>query len=221
MKRIDNDARITLAGEQAILLAERALYLPDTQTLLVADLHFGKAATFRAAAIPLPTGTTAQTLHRLGSAIMRTGAARLLILGDLLHARSGRTAGTLDQVASWRRDYAQLEIVLVRGNHDQHAGEPPQTWGVACYDAPLLEPPFAFQHEPLPSQYGYVLAGHLHPAALLNGRGRQPLKLPCFHLTENVGTLPAFGEFTGGAVVRPHRGDRVFVVADDQVIEVA
>ncbi len=220
MDRIDKDAHITLAGEEAILLAERALYLPARQTLLVADLHLGKAATFRAAAIPLPNGTTAQTLHRLSSAIVHTGATRLVILGDLFHAHSGLTTGTLEQVASWRSDYAQLEMVLVRGNHDQHAGDPPQAWGVACYDAPLIEPPFAFQHEPLASQHGYVLAGHLHPAALLNGRGRQSLKLPCFHLTDSVGTLPAFGEFTGGAVVRPRRGDRVFVVADDQVIEV-
>jgi uncharacterized protein len=211
---------IRLADEEALVLGERALYLTTRKTLLAADLHLGKAATFRAAAIPLPGGTTTETLRRLSSAIDRTGAERLLILGDLFHARSGRAASTLAAVASWREDYAQLEMVLVRGNHDIHAGDPPENWRVTCYDGPLHEPPFVFQHEPLAAQDGYVLAGHLHPAALLNGRGRQSLKLPCFHLTEKVGTLPAFGEFTGGALIRPKRGDRVFVVVEGQVIQV-
>jgi len=31
--------------------------------------------------------------------------------------------------------------------------------------------------------------------------------------------LPAFGEFTGTYTVQPTSGDRVFVVADDRVIE--
>lgn len=34
-------------------------------------------------------------------------------------------------------------------------------------------------------------------------------------------TLPAFGDFTGLADVAPVRGDRVFVIADDQVVEVS
>ena len=180
-----------------------------------------RIAAREAAAIPLPGGTTRETLRRLSNAIERTGAQRLLILGDLFHARSGRAASTLAAVASWREDYAQLEMVLVRGNHDVHAGDPPTDWRVTCYDGPLLEPPFVFQHEPHAAADGYVVAGHLHPAALLNGRGRQSLKLPCFHLTESVGTLPAFGEFTGGAVGRPKRGDRVFVVVEGEVVRIA
>ena len=215
------EASITLAGEPAVVLAERALYLPMRKTLLAADLHLGKAATFRAAAIPLPGGTTSATLRRLSSAIDRTGAERLLILGDLFHARSGRAASTLAAAASWREGYAQLEMVLVRGNHDVHAGDPPADWRITCVDAPVIEPPYVFQHEPLAAPEGYVVAGHLHPAALLNGRGRQTLKLPCFHLTEKVGTLPAFGEFTGGAVVRPKRGDRVFVIVEGEVVRSA
>lgn len=211
---------IRLAGEEALVLGERALHLTTRKTLLVADLHLGKAATFRAAAIPMPGGTTTETLRRLSSALERTSAQRLLILGDLFHARSGRAPSTLAAVASWREAHAQLEMVLVRGNHDVHAGDPPADWRVTCYDGSLHEPPFVFQHEPLAAQDGYVLAGHLHPAALLNGRGRQSLKLPCFHLTAKVGTLPAFGEFTGGAVIRPKRGDRVFVVVEGQVIQV-
>jgi len=35
-----------------------------------------------------------------------------------------------------------------------------------------------------------------------------------------VGVLPAFGAFTGAATVSPAPGDRVFALADEQVIDV-
>jgi uncharacterized protein len=33
--------------------------------------------------------------------------------------------------------------------------------------------------------------------------------------------LPAFGAFTGSAVVRPSAGDQVFVIAEEEVLKVA
>ncbi|MFY7902844.1 MAG: hypothetical protein ACOVOU_08040, partial [Rubrivivax sp.] len=67
----------------------------------------------------------------------------------------------------------------------------------------------------------YVLAGHVHPAASLGGRGPGRLRLPCFHFGADVGVLPAFGEFTGSRVLPRAPGDRVFVIAGDAVREVA
>ncbi len=66
-----------------------------------------------------------------------------------------------------------------------------------------------------------MLAGHLHPAVSLSGPGRQRERLPCFLFGERVGILPAFGDFTGGAAVRPRPGDRVFAVAEDEVVPIA
>ena len=43
------DATASVAGEQLLLLGERAVYWERTRTLFVADPHFGKAAAFRAA----------------------------------------------------------------------------------------------------------------------------------------------------------------------------
>jgi hypothetical protein len=45
------------------------------------------------------------------------------------------------------------------------------------------------------------------------------MTLPCFHFGANVAILPAFGEFTGTALVRPVAGDRVYVVAGERVLE--
>jgi len=108
----------------------------------------------------------------------------------------------------------------VRGNHDRHAGDPPPDWRLHCVDEPWRVGPWALVHHPAPVAGAYVLAGHLHPAVRLGGRGARAqdrLRLPCFHFGPAVGVLPAFGAFTGQHVVRPAPGDRVFVVHGDAV----
>lgn len=217
---IGPDPRIDLCGETVALLPERALFWEREGVLIVADVHFGKAAAFRAAALPLPGGTTSESLARLGRAIERTGARRLLFLGDLLHAKAGRAAPTLAAVAAWRERHPELEILLVRGNHDRGAGDPPGEWHVRCVDEPWREGPFAFRHHPAEDPEGYVLAGHIHPAVQLLGAGRQSETLPAFVFGQGCGLLPAFGGFTGGGRVRPRRGDRVYVLADGEVVEI-
>jgi DNA ligase-associated metallophosphoesterase len=211
---------VEIAGERLLLLPERAAFWERASTLLVADAHWGKAAAFRAGGIAVPGGTTAGGLARLTGALERTGARRLVFLGDLLHARDGRAPATLAAAREWRERHAAVEMLLVRGNHDRGAGDPPRELGIACVDPPLPEPPFVLAHHPEPAAGGYVLAGHLHPGVRLAGAGRQRERLPCFWLGADVGVLPAFGDFTGLADVRPAPGDRVFVVAGSEVVEV-
>ena len=211
---------INIADEILHLLPERALFWPRTQTLFIADPHFGKAATFRAHAIPLPEGNTTAELQRLGHAIDRTGATKLIILGDLFHTARGRDAAVLSTVSAWREQYAALAIYLVRGNHDRHAGDPPPEWHIEVGDGPTPGPYWVLAHEPLDPERGYALAGHLHPAVQLTGKGRQSLKLPCFWFGEKCGVLPAFGDFIDHGTIRPRQGDRVFVVAEDKVLAV-
>ena len=210
----------TVRGQMLHLLPQRAAYWAEARTLLVADAHFGKAATFRALGVPVPGGTTADALRRLDGALAETSARRVIFLGDLLHAREGRAAATLDAIAAWRARHADIEMVLVRGNHDRGAGDPPDATGIRCADAPLLEAPFALAHHPGASRDGYVLAGHLHPGATLLGGGRQRERLPCFWFRPAGAVLPAFGDFTGLAEIEPAPGDRVFVVAGGEVVEV-
>ena len=59
-----------------------------------------------------------------------------------------------------------------------------------------------------------MLAGHVHPCAVLAGAAGQRKRLPCFWFGPDVGVLPAFGEFTGQAEVRAKEGDRVRVIGN-------
>lgn len=211
---------VVAAGEMLHLWPERAAYWPRTRTLIVADVHWGKDETFRAGGLPVPAGTVAADLVRLGAALERCAAERLLILGDLWHARAGMADALFDELRAWRAARPHLAIEVVQGNHDRRSGLPPEDLGIRGRGVWVAEPPFVFSHVPEPSPDGYVLAGHLHPAVVLRGAGRQRARLPCFWFGPAVGVLPAFGGFTGAAEVRPAAGDRVFVVADGQVIPV-
>jgi DNA ligase-associated metallophosphoesterase len=216
----DPHATADVAGERVMLLAERAAFWERTRTLLVADAHFGKAAAFRAAGVPVPRGTTTGSLARLDSSLARTGATRIVFLGDFLHARGGREAETTRVVGEWRSRNAAIEMMLVRGNHDVSAGDPGPEIDIRCVDGPLVEPPFVFTHKPAVSDEGYVVCGHVHPGARLTGPGREHSWLPCFWLRPRMAVLPAFGEFTGLADIAAEPGDRVWVVADGAVIAV-
>lgn len=210
---------------ELVLLRQRCAYLPAIDTLLLGDAHFGKAATFRAAGIPVPRGTTAQTLSRLDEAVERTGAGRVIILGDLLHARSGRVPEVLDALRAWRRARRNLELVLVRGNHDRHAGDPPPDLAVRCVAAPLVERvgdvTVHFHHEPPaapPPPSAAAFAAHVHPVVVLRDR-RDRLRLPCFAFGAAIGILPAFGAFTGGHAVRQADHPHIFAVTPDGVLD--
>ncbi len=77
---------IQALGQTITLLPQRAVYLNGSQTLLVADLHLGKAATYRKLGQPVPQGTTTDTLTRLSLAIEGQPVKQLVVLGDFLHA---------------------------------------------------------------------------------------------------------------------------------------
>ncbi len=199
------------------MLADKALYWPAGQALLIADIHFGKAAAYRALGQPVPSGTTRDNLQRLDTLLARHGCRQLIFLGDFLHARHARTQATLAALQAWRERHGELEILLIRGNHDRSAGDPPATLNIRVVAEPYLLGPFALQHEPTPHPSHPVLAGHVHPVCLLRGRARQRLRLPCFSLDERLCLLPAFGAFTGGMQVDAAPGRRLYALADGGV----
>ena len=120
----------------------------------------------------------------------------------------------------FRKGLAATAMVLVRGNHDDRAGDPPPALRIEVVDEPLLVDGVALCHHPLPRAGAYVLAGHLHPCVHLSGRAHDRLRLPAFWFGPTVGVLPAFGAFTGMHAVQPGAQDRVYVAAADGVHEV-
>ena len=210
---------IEAGGERLQLWPDKAVYLPAHRTLLVADLHLGKAVSFRRWGVPVPHGTTAESLGRLSMLVERLAAARIVFLGDFLHSPRSQDSPSLLAAQAWRARHASLQLTLVRGNHDRRAGDPPSGLGVDVVDEPYLLAGLALCHHPRRLPGAYVLAGHLHPCVHLHGRANDHLRLPCFWFGASVGVLPAFGAFTGMHPIRPAAGERVFAIADGHVAE--
>lgn len=220
----DGQATVHWAGEALHLLPSHALWWPAGHTLFIADLHLGKAASYRAQGQPVPGGTTQDNLGELDALIGTHQPRRLVCLGDFLHAASGRTPAVLGALLAWRQRHAGLPITLVRGNHDDRAGDPPPEAAIDVVDEPWLLGPFACCHHPLaPGECHpthHVLAGHLHPVCQLQGPGRDRLRLPCFVSEPGQTILPAFGAFTGGHLLAAAPGRRFYGVGGERVWEV-
>ena len=181
----------SIAGEDVQLFADRALSWPRENTLLIADLHLGKADTFRSAGIPLPTGGTRHDLDRITRLIERTRAARLIVLGDMLHSdateRSWR--GVWE---TWRHRHRDLRIDVVAGNHDRSLQR--AAIDVFIHPVTLAIAPFLLRHAPARNT-AHVICGHLHPVVKIPGVLR---RWPVFVLENDQTILPAFSAFTGG-----------------------
>ena len=211
---------VEFGGAPWELLADGAAYWIDRRWLVIADAHFGKAAAFRARGVPVPQGTTSETLGRLDKLIDALAPAALVILGDFLHAREAHAPATLAALAQWRGRHTTLDIVLVEGNHDLSAGRPPNELNIEVVPEPWRVDALAFCHHPQFVPGAAVLAGHLHPAVRLYGRADDSVRLPCFWLREGLAVLPAFGAFTGGARFEREPGDRVVALAESRLYEI-
>jgi DNA ligase-associated metallophosphoesterase len=222
MRNDTGDLQIEVAGEMLVLLPERALWWPARRTLIIADVHLGKSSVFRTHGLIVPGGSTADNLARLEACIHRHAATRLLCLGDLTHARASHTPQLSTQLGEFRDRHADLQIDLVCGNHDRHAGVP-EALRVDVLEEPQAEMPFSLRHEPLRKDYadafdaGYELAGHVHPAIVLSTQ-HDRLRLPCFVFGKHAGLLPAFGAFTGTHTLEMDASTRYYPVLEDRVL---
>lgn len=211
---------VEVAGTRLVCLWQRMLFWPEQRTLFVADVHLGKAASFRAAGVPLPSGHSGHDLDRISALVAAHQATRLVILGDMVHTQTSYTDALDRNFRAFRSRHRDVEITLVRGNHDRHAGDAPSAWGLSIVSEPYVMGPFACCHEPgMANDSSFELAGHVHPAVRLQ-TAREGITLPCFwrHATGIV--LPAFGSLTGNFVVHLKRSELAIAVAGTQLHEI-
>ena len=213
-----------------VLLPGRAAFLPKTSTVVCSDIHLGKAATFRHAGMPIPEGSAQHDLQRLTGIVQRCRARRLLITGDLFHARSGCTEHVLDEFSAFCEQVSlshDTRIVLVLGNHEQSLGNKfrPHKIGIKRCEKEIIEPPFRFIHDHqshFDAQPDYfTIAGHVHPTVTIKGTSGDRLTCRCFVTTGTTLLLPAFGSFTGGYTIRPSNLTRIWLAQIDGVLPIA
>lgn len=197
--------------EQLRLLPQRAVWLEGSRTLLLADLHLGKAETFQAHGIPLPSDGDAGTLNTLLTLATRWRPIQVLVLGDLIHSRLGLT-GELRQKLRALPELLGAPLRLVGGNHERGS------WIEALPAEPSLALGALWLSHGPENQPGRLnVCGHRHPVAVV-GAGADRLRLPCFAYDPQAErlTLPSFGELTGGHPCEAH--EQLWLVAEGQVL---
>lgn len=210
---------VELKGQQLELYPEKVIYWREEKILICADLHLGKIIHFRKEGIAIPQKAIKEGLDRLEEMIHKISPEKVLFLGDLFHSTYNTDWIHFNDFLD---KFAETEFILVVGNHDILEKEDYMTTRLRYIGEYLESGPFLFSHEPLEQliEGRYNICGHVHPAVALKGSARQRLKLPCFYFGDNTGILPAYGTFTGTAIIHPLEGEKVFVIADGKVIAV-
>lgn len=200
------------------LLPERALVWRQKRMLVLADLHLGKSATFRARGIAVPAGTTARDLARLSDLVRSLDIQTLLIVGDLLHAQESEASIPL--LRSWRDQHAGLDVAIVLGNHDRHVDKVAITSVLRVCDGLHEEGGICFSHVPVEHPTMPTICGHIHPTVRLRDFDGSGVNVPCFVVDPMQIVLPSFGSFTGGSRVLEAKDRQCYAVAAGRVTRV-
>ncbi len=177
-----------------------AVFWPAEALLMVADLHLEKGSSQADRGHFLPPYDTAATLRRLSLVIDEFNPATVACLGDSFHDPGAETRLSSADTAAIQRLTQARDWLWIGGNHDP---VPPAHLGGQGVGE-LTRGALTLRHMAGGRLAGEV-AGHLHPKASVNIRGRR-LTRRCF-ITDDVRlVLPAFGAYAGGLDV----GDGAF-----------
>jgi uncharacterized protein len=183
---------IALQGQAALLDLTGAMYLPEHDALLVADLHFEKGSSFARRGMMLPPYDTRETLMALSDAVFRFDPKTVIALGDSFHDIGGPDRLGDDERKALAEVQAGREWIWVTGNHDRIL---PDSIGGQVVEEMALGS-LTLRHEPLPGEQAEV-AGHLHPVGKVVMRGRSTRRR-CFLTDGRRCVMPALGAYAGG-----------------------
>jgi DNA ligase-associated metallophosphoesterase len=198
-----------------LLSADKCIYWEEEKTLILSDLHFGKSGHFRKSGIAVPQNVFKEDIQRFVALLQTFKPENVLVIGDMFHSRDNKEHALF---VKWRKDFEQLNIQLVKGNHDILQKDWYSNAGINIIDARMDKGSFSFVHDITEIAMGeeddarYFFSGHIHPGFSIMGMGKQALRFPCFYFARQYAVLPAFGKFTGTHPIKPKRGETVYAV---------
>jgi putative SbcD/Mre11-related phosphoesterase len=178
-----------------------ALWIPETRTVLVADVHLGYsfAQRRRGELGPLADAVAKEKLLRLADEL---SPREFVFLGDLVHAPRPSSPER-----EWIEDLLtqislRARMIAVRGNHDRafarEFGHLPiknvDTWsapGILALHGDRLAT------SPIP-EAATLIMGHLHPSLALRDASGANQRVPLFLVSPHCIVLPAFSPFARG-----------------------
>lgn len=188
-----------------VACADRAVYLPDANALVIADVHLGRG---EASAVDAPIDAAAGTVARFEALLDRFDPDTAVVAGDLLHSFAwipSAVEARLEAIAA-AAEAADADLVVVEGNHDallEEAFDGATTDELALSDGETL---VLHGHDPPRRSADRYVIGHDHPALSIDGR-----KHPCYLYGPGVYdgadllVLPAFTTLARGTTINRRR----------------
>lgn len=203
-------------GQNLWLSAHRAVFWEEEKALIASDLHFGKTGHFRKWGIGVPQNVYKEDLQRLIGLLHHFKPQKLIVVGDFFHSDANVE---LDLFKRWRDDFAHVQIVLVRGNHDILKSEWYKQASIEVVYPTMAAGPFLFAHDRVETE-AYLFSGHIHPGITVNGMGKQSLRFPCFYFTPTHCVLPAFSKFTGAVAMDKAAAQSVVAIVENELVRI-
>jgi len=204
--------------ENLFLLKEKAVWCAKTESLFIADTHFGKAGHFRKAGIAVPESVHMADYLLLENLIARFKPKIFYLLGDLFHSAINKQWLILEE---FLESYKGVSFILIKGNHDILPKNIYLSSTLQIHAEPLVVGKLILSHEPMEEVPSGMLniCGHLHPGFSIKNFGRHSQKIPCFHFKQQQLILPSFGKFTGLVILPFELSDKIFIITPNEVIQ--
>lgn len=205
----------SISNQNFILLPQKAIFWEEKQTLILGDLHFGKATHFRKNGIALRQSIATNDFDKFNALLAAIKPKQVYFLGDLFHSEYNSEMLDFQEIIKLN---SSVKFVLIKGNHDIIKQTHFEKMGIQVV-AEWIEDTFVFTHEPSPKAGFYNIYGHFHPGIRLKGKAKQNLSLPCFYFAKHFAILPAFSDFTGLKILEKRQAEAIYLITDHKVIK--
>lgn len=226
-------------GNGIEIFDDYCLYLKNTKSVVIADLHLGYEGVMQSEGVFFPRYQKNVILNRLERIFDGLSPKEVIVNGDFKHEFSRN----LNQ--EWREvkevlDFLmkRTEVVMVRGNHDNYLKTILSKYNVELRDI-YEQGKIILSHghkEILREENQILIMAHEHPSIRLRDEIGAGVRLPCFLYDEEAKMLvmPAFSPLATGTDVVSTPGDelispilknhgcknfRVYAISDSELID--
>jgi metallophosphoesterase superfamily enzyme len=152
-----------------------ALMIKTGRILVASDLHIGNEFKLARSGIHF-TNATKRMAQDLLETYKKNRARRLVLLGDIKESIGYPPREEFEAIASFFHAFRDIDVSIVRGNHDAHLSEILKRIGISLFPVnELIIDGIALLHgNGMPSEAAmkkdYIIAGHSHIAVNAEGR---------------------------------------------------
>jgi putative SbcD/Mre11-related phosphoesterase len=185
-----------IQSPRILATAHRFLWLPESRTAVLSDVHLGAAAELAARGMHVPE-VAKGVLQRRWEAVVARGPERVIVAGDLFDSPGVGAAAIEEARGMFRQLPAECQVTVIAGNHDPlNLGD--AIPGVTVEQESVTLGSITISHgHLLPQRRGTLwVTGHQHPAVVLATRV-QAAKMACYAVCalgrdKQLVLLPAF-----------------------------